>query len=216
MRRYPITWSIIIFTVIMLIVIWRIYSATELGRLNEVAHVRQAPSELYARLLIRYDKTPIYEEEYRLQDIEGVSTFDYRVRGYNGKQITITAPAKRVYDVSYFFGALDNDGVWQIVNRPPRGNTSAHYTIYVKQLADFKHGERTVTFTDPRYWATVAGRQFHLDLSKQKPSDLLQLQSTQLADPRYEQIVEAFRSFGPDEFRRRIAAALASVRKGTP
>lgn len=87
--------------------------------MHEVSHVGKAPSELYARLLIRYDKPPLYDEEYRMQDVEGVSSFTYRVRGYNGRQITVTAPPAAVYDVSFFFQRLDQIGVWQIVDKPP-------------------------------------------------------------------------------------------------
>ena len=56
-------------------------------------------------------------------------------------------------------------------------------------------GQRTVTFTNPQYWATKAGRQFEIDLSKGVPKDLLRMQSSQVADPRYEQIVIDFREF---------------------
>lgn len=215
MRRFPTAWAIAVFAFVMVIIGWRIYSADELTRVQRVAHVREAPSQIYARLLIHYDKPPIYEEEYRMQDIEGKSTYSYRIRGYNGKQITITQPSRAVHDVSYFFGKLDQqDGVWQIVNQPDRGDTTVHYTIYVKQLADYKEGERTVTFTDPHYWATMAGRQYQIDLSKQSPKDLLKMDSTALADPRYEKIVNDFRAFGPDSFRARVAAAQAAVRAG--
>jgi hypothetical protein len=82
----------------------------------------------------------------------------------------------------------------------------------VKQLADYQQGQRTVTFTDPKYWATKAVRQYSIDLSKGVPKDLVHLQGTQLADPRYEQIVDDFRNFGPDEFRHNVAAAQARIR----
>jgi hypothetical protein len=147
-----------------------------------------------------------------MQDVEGVSSFTYRVRGYNGRQVTVTAPPAAVYDVSFFFQRLDQIGVWQIVDKAPMQDADAHYTISVKQLADFKQGQRTVTFTNPRYWAVAAGRQYHIDLSKQNPSDLLKMQSTALADPRYESIVEGFRAFGPQEFRDNVARAQAQVK----
>jgi len=106
------------------------------------------------------------------------------------------------------------DGVWDLMNRPPRGDTSVHYTIYVKQKADFKQGDRTVTFTDPHYWATTAGRQYTIDLRKTNPNDLLKLQGTQLADPRYQKVVDDFRAFGPPNFRAKIAALRASFANG--
>src|SRR5690242_20584934 len=149
----------------MLILGWRIYGAGEMGRFGPAIRAQKAPSELYARLLIRYPKPPIYEEEYRMSDIEGVSKFDYRIRGFNGRQITVTAPAARGYDVSFFFGKLDQDGIWDLVDKPPRPDADAHYTVYVRQLADYKEGQHTVTFTNPKYWATKAGQQFEIDLS---------------------------------------------------
>ncbi len=215
MRRFPVGWAILVFSVAMGIWGYNFYSTAEFGRLHSVAHVRAAPSRLYARLLIRYPKPPVYEEEYRMSDVEGVSTFDYRVRGYNGRQITVTAPKAAVYDVSFFFGKLVQDGIWQLVNAPPRPDPDAYFTVYVQQFADFKSGDRTVTFTNPHYWATTAGRQYDIDLSKQKASDLLKLQSTSLANPVYQMVVDDFRAFGPDEFKRNVASAEARVRGGT-
>jgi len=208
MRRFPMSRIILVFAVIMAIIGWRFYyGRTEFSRVNSVSHTYNAPSAIYCRLLIHYDKPPIYEEEYRMQDVEGVSTFEYRIRTYNGKQITITAPPHQIYDVSFFYGSLDQEGIWQLMSRPPMGDTSVHYTIYVKQLADFKQGERTITFTDPHYLATTAGHQFHIDLSKNSPTDLLKMQSTTLADPRYDQIVNEFRHFGPPTFQAHVAQA---------
>lgn len=202
---------IVVLTAIFLFVGWRVY-----GGLHPVAglgHAQKAPSELYARLTIRYPNPPIFEEEYRMQDVEGVSSYQYQVRSYNCKQIIVKAPEGRIYDVSFFFGGLDQDGIWQMVDLPPLNGADAYYTVYVKQLADFKHGERTVTFTDPKYWATRGHRQqFRLDLSKQNASDLLRMESQVTGDPRYEKVVDDFRAFGPDEFRRNVADALARAR----
>jgi hypothetical protein len=220
MRRFPIGWFIIAVTIVCGVWGYFFYAADELHRLDVTSHIANSPSQLYARLLIHYDKPPIFEEEYRMQDIEGVSSFTYRVRGYSGRQVTVTAPPAAVYDVSFFFQRLDQIGVWQLVNKNPRPDADAHYTLYVKQLADYKQGDRTITFTNPQYWATTAGRQYHIDLSKttsgqlKDPNNLLKLSSTSLADPRYQEIVSGFRAFGPQEFRNNVARALANV-KGT-
>ena len=136
MRRFPIELFIVAVAVVMLILGWRIYGAGEMGRFGPAVHAQKAPSELYARLLIRYPKPPVFEEEYRMSDIEGVSKFDYRIRGYNGRQISVKAPAARVYDVSFFVGRLDQDGIWDLVDKSPRPDADAFYTVYVKQLAD--------------------------------------------------------------------------------
>ena len=147
-----------------------------------------------------------------MQDVEGVSTFQYRIRSYNCREITIKAPPSAITDVSFFFGKLEQDGIWQMTDKSPLPNASATYTVYVKQLADYKQGDRTVTFTDPHYWAVTAGHQFHIDLSKQNPNDLLKMQSAAIADPRYEQVVRDFRQFGPDEFRKNVETAQARAR----
>lgn len=212
MRRFPIEIFIVIVSIVMLVIGWRIYGAGEMGRFAPAIHAQKAPSQLYARLTIKYPKPPIVQETYRMSDIEGVSRFDYTIRGSNGHEITVTAPAARVYDVSFFVGKLDQDGFWQLTNRPDLPNADAYYTVYVKQLADYKQGERTVTFTNPHYWATKGGHQFSIDLSKGVPKDLLHMQSTQVAETRYEQIVKDFRDFGPDEFRRNVASAQARIR----
>lgn len=211
-RLLQIEVLIAIFAAIMLIIGWRIYGPGEAGRFGPAIRAQKAPSALYARLTIRYPKPPIYEEEYSMQDVEGVSSFLYRIRSYYCKEITIKAPPARIHDVSFFFGRLDQDGIWQLVNQPPRPNPDAYYTVYVKQLADYQQGDRTVTFTNPKYWATTAGRQYSIDLSKKSPADLLHMQSTQLADPRYEQIVRDFRNFGPSEFRTNVALAQKRAR----
>jgi hypothetical protein len=79
-------------------------------------------------------------------------------------------------------------------------------------LADFKQGDRTVTFTNPQYWAThVPQQQFSLDLSKQGPNDLVRMQSKP-AQPGYKNIVDDFRGFGPQEFRQNVATAQARAR----
>ncbi|MDQ2865116.1 MAG: hypothetical protein M3R51_02710 [Candidatus Eremiobacteraeota bacterium] len=203
---------IVAFSIVMIVLGWFVYHGrNEFSHLASIGHVKASPSRIYVRMTIAYDNPPVYEEEYRMEDIEGISTFDYRIRTYQGKQVTITAPKHAMYDVSFFFGKIDQLGVWKLVNKPPRGNTSVHYTIYVKQVADFQQGDRTIVFTDPHYWATTAGRQYEINLSKNDPRDLLKMQSASLADPRYAQIVDEFHKFGPRGFRERVAKARASA-----
>ncbi|HZZ65918.1 MAG TPA: hypothetical protein VFE17_10495 [Candidatus Baltobacteraceae bacterium] len=171
-----------------------------------------------ATLQIDYAKPPVYREQYTLVDDNGVSSAVYRIQGYSGKVVTISLPPERTTDpsrnVGYFFEDItQNDQAWQLVNKPPVGNTDVRYTLHVHQIADNRQGSRTVVFTDPKYWAVTAGRQYHIQLSKNSPTpDLTKLQSTSLADPRYEKIVQAFRNFGPVSFRKKIAQAQALIR----
>lgn len=180
---------------------------------RELAGVSRRPSVLQARLTITYAKPPIYQEQYEMRNDNGVSSAQYRVQGYSGKVVTISLPPDKTYQVTFFFEEIVADGVWQIVNKPPAGNTNARYTIFVHQVADGRQGSRTITFTDPHYWAVQAGREYHIQLNAASPlPDLTKLQSTSLADPRYEKIVKAFRNFGTPEFQAKVAQAQALVR----
>src|SRR5215469_18975616 len=126
MRRIPIiALAIVVFAATMAYIDIRLNWNKQASLLKQVEHVQRARSEIYAHMLLRYDKPPVYEEEYSMQDVEGVSKFEYRIRSYDGKQVTLTAPPAKIYDVSFFYGKLDQDGVWQIVNQPDRGNTTA-------------------------------------------------------------------------------------------
>jgi hypothetical protein len=211
MRRFsPLELFIIGLIVVFGFLGWRLYGGPH--PVEGIARAKNAPSRLYASMTIQYAKPPIFEERYSMQDIDGVSNFEYAVRGYNCRRIAIKAPTGRIYDVSFFFGGLDQDGIWQLTNQPPFPHAKAAYTVYVKQVADFKQGDRTVTFTDPEVLASRTPREVQLDLSKGDAGNVLRLQA-QHADPRYEKIVEDFRGFGPDEFRNNVAQAQAHAKE---
>lgn len=179
----------------------------------EVTRVRQSASVLDLSLLMKYDKPPIYLEQYTMHNDNGISNVEYKIQGYSGKVVTITLPPDKTYAVTFFFQDVVQDGIWQLMNKPDAGNTSVRYTLHIHQVADREQGSRTITFTDPHYWAIEAGRQYHIQLSQHSPTpDLTKLQSTSLADPRYEKIVNAFRAFGPPSFRGKVRQAQALVR----
>lgn len=174
----------------------------------EVSKVRQRPTILYLSLTIKYDNPPIYQEQYVMQNNNGLSSALYRVRAYSGKQVTILEPPRPAYEVTFFIEQVEQDGLWQLLNKPPRGNTSVHYTLYAHEIINGTQGSRTIVFTDPHYWAKTAGRQYELHLNPNSPTpNLLTLKGTAIADPRYQQIVQAFRNFGPPVFRSKIAQA---------
>jgi len=227
MRRHvPFGWFILILSLVTLGWIYFKYIPIEGAKLEQVVALK-CPSDIALRLTLDYDHPPIYQEEYLMNDVDGLSTSSYRIRGYAGKQIKIAAPASKTYDVSFLFGLVVQDGIWDLMDRAPRGNTSVHYTLYVRQKALItvtdaagatktvcKTGDRTITFTDPHYLATAAGRQYQIDLGKgspKSPVDLLKMQSSTVADPHYEKIVNDIRAFGPDSFRAKIAAARATI-----
>lgn len=180
---------------------------------REVTRVRQSASVLDVSLLMKYDKPPIYLEQYTMHNDNGVSNVEYKIQGYSGKVVTITLPPDKTYAVTFFFEDVVQDGIWQLMNKPDAGDTSVRYTLHIHQVADQEQGSRTITFTDPHYWAIEAGRQYHIALSRNSPTpDLTKLESTSLADPRYEKIVKAFRAFGPPSFREKVRQAQALVR----
>ena len=180
---------------------------------KEVTQVREGASVLDLSLAIKYDKPPLYLEQYTMRNDNGVSTAQYKIQGYSGKVVTITLPPDKTYAVTFFFEDVVQDGIWQLMNKPPAGNTAVHYTLHVHRVAGKEQGSRTVVFTDPQYLAVTAGRQYHIQLSTKSPTpDLTKRQSTTLADPRYEKIVNAFRNFGTPAFRAKIAQAQALVR----
>ncbi|HEY8297312.1 MAG TPA: hypothetical protein VIG32_04740 [Candidatus Baltobacteraceae bacterium] len=215
MRRNLVPAAIGIFATIMFVAGLFFYRHTDLTKIDQMAKIQQMPSVINVSLTLQYDKPPIYRETYSMKDVNGVSTAQYQIHGFNGKLITITSPPDRNYTVSFFFEKTVQDGIWQIVNTPARGDTSIVYTIKVYQQVNGEHGSRTIAFTDPHYLARQAGHQYAIHLDPQKPTpDLLHLHSTSLADPRYEKLVRDFRTFGPPSFRKKVADAQRMVRAG--
>lgn len=214
MRRNWFPTALFIFVVVALILGTIFIKWPDFQHKPEVQRVLNSQSVLDLSMTIHYDKPPIFEEVYKMHNDNGISTAQYKVTGYSGKVVSITLPPDKTYAVTFFFEEVVQDGIWQLMTKPPRGDTSVHYKIYIHQVADRKQGTRTVLFTDPHYWAVTAGRQYQIELSKNSPTpDLTKLQSTSLADPRYQKIVNAFRAFGPDTFRQKVAEARALVRR---
>jgi hypothetical protein len=205
--------AIFIFVVVFIIVGLVFIKWPDFQNKPQLHNVRTSRSVLDLSMTIKYDKPPIYEERYTTRNDNGLSTAQYRIQGYSGKVVTITLPPDKTYAVTFFFEEVVQDGIWQLMNKPPAGNTDVHYTLHIFQVADNKQGQRTILFTDPHYWAVTAGRQYQIELSKNSPTpDLTKLKSTTLADPRYEKIVQAFRNFGPPSFRQKVVKAQALIR----
>lgn len=205
--------AIFIFSVIFIVLGTIFIPWPDFQHKKELTRVGQSASVLDLSLAMKYDKPPIYLEQYTMHNDNGISSAQYKIQGYSGKVVTITLPPDKTYAVTFFFEEVVQDGIWQLMNKPDAGNTNVHYTLHIHQIADREQGSRTITFTDPHYWALEAGRQYHIQLSTNSPTpDLTKLQSTSLADPRYEKIVNAFRAFGPPSFRDKVRQAQALVR----
>lgn len=168
-------------------------------------------------MTVRYTRGAIAQEEYRMADLNGLSSASYRVTGRSGTTVSVEGLPHETYDVSSFFGQTVQDGIWELRDAPPRGDVSTTYTIGIAQTVDGKQGAHTMRFTDPHYWATTAGRQYHIRLEKSKPiPDLLFLRSTSITEPRYHKLVGDFFAFGSDAFRVKIAYARERARGVSP
>jgi hypothetical protein len=206
--RFPTTLLIVIVAIAALVIGWRIFWPGESQRYQAVNSVRTQRSELHVTEAISHDKGPIAREEWRLDNIDGRSTATYSAENRSGTRIAkFTAPIQG-YDVTFAFQELVQDGLWELQTRPLHGNTNNVYTISAQQTDGNRSGSHTFTFADPHYLATTAGRQYHIHLDKNKPvPDLITLNSTSVADPRYQRVVDDFATFGPPQFKKTVAAA---------
>ncbi|HTW82602.1 MAG TPA: hypothetical protein VMD91_00890 [Candidatus Sulfotelmatobacter sp.] len=208
MRRFPVTWLILIVVVVGAVVGWRIFFPLESARYASVQQVRHERSIFHVSETIAHAKGPLAREVWRLDNVDGRSSASYSAENRAGTRVAKFTTPVTGYDVTFAFEALVRDGVWQLTNRPYRGNTDNVYTVSVEQRIGDRGGSRTFSFTDPHYLATTAGRQYEIHLDKNKPvPDLLTLQSTSTADPRYQKVVDDFASFGPPGFRQTVATA---------
>ena len=216
MPRNPIPPLIIVLVVIGLAAALWFFRSTEAHRYAATRRVLAQRSEIKLGMTVRYDVGPLAQERYTMDDIDGVSSSSYVALGRTGTRITIVERPRATLEegpnVAYFFGQVVQDGIWELRPRPSRGDARAHYAISIYQLTDTQHGSHAFSFTDPHYWATTGGHQFHLKLARDKPlPDLLQMTSSVVVEPRYEKLVDDFRAFGPDSFRRKVMEARARL-----
>jgi len=208
MRRFPTTVFVGFIALLAVVGGWKLYYNSESTRYHAVDTVRYQRSEIHISQVVTHDKGPLAREELRLDNVNGHSTASYSAENRAGTRVAKFSQPIEGYDVTFAFEALVRDGVWELQTRPLRGNTADVYTISIAQIAGDRSGRHKFTFTDPHYLATTAGRQYEIHLDKHKPvPDLVTLRSTSTADPRYQQIVDDFGSFGPPRFKKTVAAA---------
>jgi len=193
-----------------------LFAARESARYAATRRVAATPSAIRLGMTIRRTKGPIAEEDYLMDDIDGLSTSEYRAVNRKGTVIKVEALPRETTDVAFLFDKLVSDGIWDLRNKPPRGDTSTTYSVHIYQLTNGQHGSRDFAFTDPHFWATSGGHEFKIHLDKNKPvPDLLHMSSTSLIEPRYAKIVSDFTNFGTPAFRARIVATQARLRSGS-
>jgi hypothetical protein len=214
MRRFPVNAFIAVLALIFLITGWQLYARNEAARFLAVDAVRNSKSYIKLTLDVTYPNGPIASEQYRLVDDNGKSRATYTVGDRRGTIATFDEIIDG-YDVTFAFDKLVRDGIWELNTKHPRTLEDTRYRVTIEQTAQGQSGSRTFAFTDPHYWAVNAGRQYHITLDPKKPTptqaDLLHLESTSLAEPRYAKIVEDFQAFGSPAFHRTVASARAKL-----
>jgi hypothetical protein len=215
--RNPIPKLVFLTAIVAVAGAYWLFQTTLLPRYAGTRAVLASRSELRLGMTVRHATGPITQEDYTMSDIDGLSSSTYRAQSRNGVQITIAERPRKTIEagpnVAYFFQQAVADGIWELTNKPPRGDAGTEYTIDVYQRTGDADGSRRFVFTDPHYWATTGGHQFHLILDKNKPvPNLVNVSSTTLIEPRYQKLVDDFRSFGPQSFREKIAAAQSRLK----
>jgi hypothetical protein len=204
MRRFPVNAFIIVLALVFVVTGWQLYARNETARFHAVDAVRTSKSYIRLTMSVVYPTGPIATEEYRLVDDNGKSRATYAVGDRKGTIATFDEIING-YDVTFAFDKLVH----------PRTLEDAAYRVSIEQTAQGQSGRRTFAFTDPHYWAVTAGRQYHIALDPKKPvpseADLLHLESTSLAEPRYAKIVADFEAFGSPAFHRTVASARAKL-----
>ncbi len=215
MRRFPTTIVIVAVAIVGLVAGWFVFAPIETQRYREVAVVRNQASVIRLDETKTYAKGPIAREELLLTNDNGKSLAFYSIEDRKGTIAKFNEPIDG-YDVTFAFDLLVRDGIWDLhTPRVFHGKTDVIYTIAIDQRAGDKHGSHRFNFADPHWLATAAGNEYEIHLDKNKPvptqDQLLKLQSTSIADSRYQKVVDDFASFGPPRFKKTIAAARAKL-----
>jgi hypothetical protein len=207
MRRFPVTTFICIIAAIAAVGGWVMFFKPEHARYVAVQRVLHSRSEVRLTYEIEHGAGPIAREVWTMQNINGVSKASYTAFDRKGTKATFDEPIDG-YAVTFLFQKLVLDGIWDLHTRQGRGSSTNIYAVTIAQVADNASGSHHFEFTHPHYLATTAGRQYHIRLDPHKPvPNLLTLESTSTADPRYQEIVNDFEQFGPPSFKRTVIAA---------
>ena len=214
MRKTIVSTLIVIGAFITAFLAYREISTNENARYMAVHRVEQSRSEFRLAYTLEHTEGPIAIEKWSMQNIDGKSTATYTATDRHGTEAKFNEPIHN-YDVTFLFEKLVADGIWELHTRPFRGKTDAVHIVQISQVADKASGSHQFSFSDANYLAVNAGREYHIHLDRNKPvPDLLTLQSTSLADPRYQKIVDDFQQFGSPNFKRTMALAKAKLLKG--
>jgi len=155
-----------------------------------------------------------------------LSAQTYRISNDNGKTSIFYSATNRAGTVTkefdaplagpegtFLFEELRVDGIWDLDDRPVRPNATDEYIVEVDQTLGDEGGSHAFGFSDPAYWATTKAQEFNLHLPATGPISglsgaTLGVAGHSLREPRYWQIVQAIRAFGPPS----IQTAMVNIR----
>jgi hypothetical protein len=214
MRRFPVTLLILVAVVVAAVGGWMLFAKTEHDRFIAVDRVNNSRSEIRLSYTVVHTSGAIAREVWSMQNLNGHSVASYTAVDRKGTKATFDEQITG-YDVTFLFDKLVQDGIWELETRPFRGSSQTLHVVEISQVADKSSGSHRFQFSDAHYIATEAGREYHIHLDPHKPvPDLVNLQSTSTADPRYEKIAQDFEQFGPESFKTTMARARAKLLKG--
>ena len=214
MRRFPVTSLILVAAFVAAVSGWMLFAKSEHDRFVAVERVKHSRSEIRLSYALIHTSGRIAREVWSMQNINGHSVASYTAVDRRGTKATFDEQIVG-YAVTFLFDKLVQDGIWELETRPFRGSSQLLHVVDIAQVAGKSSGSHRFQFSDAHYIATEAGRQYHIHLDPHKPvPDLVNLQSTSTADPRYEKIAQDFEHFGPPRFKATIAAAKAKLLKG--
>jgi hypothetical protein len=214
MRPNPITWLIVAAAIVAVAGGWLLFAKNEHDRFVAVNRVLTSRSEFRLTYTLSHTNGPIAQETWTIRNVNGSSTESYVATDRRGAKASFDEPVVG-YAATFLFEKLVQDGIWDLETRPFRGSSAVLHVVEIAQVADKASGSHRFQFSDPHYIATEAGREYHIHLDPNKPvPDLVNLQSTSTADPRYAQIVADFEQFGTPRFKATVAQARAKLLKG--
>ncbi|HEV8021185.1 MAG TPA: hypothetical protein VGP41_08000 [Candidatus Lustribacter sp.] len=214
MRGVIVTLLILVAAIVAVGGGWLLFAKSEHDRYVAVQRVNNSRSEIRLSYTIDHTSGPIAREMWAMQNINGHSVASYTAIDRRGNKATFDEQVVG-YDVTFLFDRLVADGIWDLQTRPFRGSAQTLHVVEIAQVADKASGSHRFQFSDAHYIATEAGREYHIHLDPHKPvPNLLTLQSTSTADPRYEKIAQDFEDFGTPRFKATAAEARAKLLKG--
>ncbi|MDE2573133.1 MAG: hypothetical protein KGM44_11535 [bacterium] len=203
--------GIVAVTLLFLYGAWHYGVRGDLGKFGQVQGVLDSRSELHLSMAVEYASGPLIAERYEMDDVDGKSRVAYTIAGRNGVKATVHDTLRSV-DVPAFFDKAKAEGVKELPSKPRVNGATESYAIRVASTIGGVSGSHAFTFTSPQFWATKAGHEYHIVLSKDKPvPDILTLKGVSLNDPRYLHLVQGFESFGTPAFKAAKARARADV-----